>query len=1593
MAAVGMLLHSLPVSAATFSVTSNLDDGPGTLRQAIQSANTTAGTNTIEITATGVITLASALPPVQNAVTITGPGANLLTISRSSAPGTPDFRIFEFNAAVAFLSGVTISNGAADQGAGIWNKGQLTMSNCVIAGNVGRGNGRGAGVKNSGQLLVVGSVVTGNAGPANGFTGGGIDTGEGQLTVIDSTVSGNQAKSAGGGIYVGNGASLVATTPGVTLLRSTISGNTAGTDGGGINISPAAGFSVSITNCTVSGNAAQRDGGGFFFANGLTYVTCSTIANNSAVRRAGGLFSDSSASVMIRNCLIALNANTERPDVSVGSPRSLTTLGHNLIGQENSAAQLVDGVNGDIVGNPGAPVDPLIGPLQANLGPTFTHALLPGSRAIDAGDNTNTPPTDQQGRIRIDNAIIDIGAVESDVRIRPTLTCPANIIVSNTPGQCSAPVSFSATATGIPTPVVTVSIPSGSTFPVGTTVVTVTATNLAGTTNCSFTVTVVDAEAPTIGCPASLIVSENSVGVGYATVNYALPTVADNCGTNLLITGTPPPGSAFPIGTNTVRCSVRDAAGNSNSCTFTIEVRAYTTATVPANRTVCPGASVTFTTTPGGTGPFSFAWSKGGVPLPGETSPTLNLANVSTADAATYCVAVSGAVNSVTNCAVLTVLANVGFAAAPTFKAPPRTTASICALAIGTGPFTYQWSRAGVPIAGATNDCVMLPNVSLDDEGDYCVVVNGFCSTASICRTFAIQRDGVPPSIASASILCASNSAGLTRVVVAFSEDLVAAPPLNLANYSIAGLNITRVSATSNANTYLLETDAPFRCGFTYGLHVSSIQDISGEILTSAVTNLSTDSLPCCNNSYVLTLPAGTSLVANQLDRGYNTLTDVLPAVPEGSIVRVLKSGVTRTNAITEAGYPFDPAFDSFTFSGGVWSGNPVLSPGSGFFIYVPTPTNIVIRGAKAVVTLPLPFPNSLELVSRQAPVDGGFEDLFGRPPVEGIAVFTHVPPNNPTPVQPPNFERHLFRNGTWEGGAPFAGVGQAWFVQAIEPVVITTNPANHFGVTFGSSITFSVSATGSPELRYQWRHNGLNLLGETNSTLAITNVQLIDGGSYSVMVWNFFNTVESSAANLSLLVFDLPGMPLTNNYADRVVLTAASGLGNSSNVGANKEPGEPNHAGKVGGKSMWIDWQAPDTGIVVFATTGSSFDTLLAAYTNGTSGLVEVTSDEDSGGFLTSRIIFRAVAGQTYSIAVDGFGGEEGVIVLGWSLETTADKLALLLEPPQSVVAAVGDTVILTALASGQDLSYQWLFNGAAISGPERQSPDTKYRLRIKTARPEDAGLYVVRVYEGTRYIESQPISLQFNMEGLNKTVRHVLSRDKLLDVLTLPPPALAAEVLAAEEPGSATAAAAAAGAAVSVQRSYTGTQIFNTAGAVKQPGEPNHCGIPGGASQWYLYEPPDDGIAFINTDGSTFDTVLAVYTGPGDSFSTLVPVACDNNSGSNGLTSKVSFPAKFGTVYYVVVDGVNAATGIVMLNYTLLKPITLTNLTLTASGDFRVEAAVTPEVPFTIQRTTNMVSWNPILTNLSTNGVFQFIDTGVRGASKASYRLFQKP
>jgi len=127
---------------------------------------------------------------------------------------------------------------------------------------------------------------------------------------------------------------------------------------------------------------------------------------------------------------------------------------------------------------------------------------------------------------------------------------------------------------------------------------------------------------------------------------------------------------------------------------------------------------------------------------------------------------------------------------------------------------------------------------------------------------------------------------------------------------------------------------------------------------------------------------------------------------------------------------------------------------------------------------------------------------------------------------------------------------------------------------------------------------------------------------------------------------------PANDSFANAIPLTGSSVLTNGSNVGATKEPGEPNHAGDAGGRSIWWSWASPFTGSVILRTAGSSFDTLLAVYTGQTiSALTLIAANDqdqtDPLGGDTSRVKFNATVGTLYFIAVDGYSAASGQIIL----------------------------------------------------------------------------------------------------------------------------------------------------------------------------------------------------------------------------------------------------------------------------------------------------------------------------------------------------------
>jgi subtilisin family serine protease len=127
----------------------------------------------------------------------------------------------------------------------------------------------------------------------------------------------------------------------------------------------------------------------------------------------------------------------------------------------------------------------------------------------------------------------------------------------------------------------------------------------------------------------------------------------------------------------------------------------------------------------------------------------------------------------------------------------------------------------------------------------------------------------------------------------------------------------------------------------------------------------------------------------------------------------------------------------------------------------------------------------------------------------------------------------------------------------------------------------------------------------------------------------------------------------INDQLADAVALNGGSGTSYGNNTGTSLESGEAAKAGNAGGRSVWWSWQAPTSGLVSWDTEGSTFDTLLAAYTGSSiPSLVSVAENDDDNGSSTSKITFNATAGTSYAIAVDGKNTASGTITINWEYQ-----------------------------------------------------------------------------------------------------------------------------------------------------------------------------------------------------------------------------------------------------------------------------------------------------------------------------------------------------
>ncbi len=506
----------------------------------------------------------------------------------------------------------------------------------------------------------------------------------------------------------------------------------------------------------------------------------------------------------------------------------------------------------------------------------------------------------------------------------------------------------------------------------------------------------------------------------------------------------------------------------------------------------------------------------------------------------------------------------------------------------------------------------------------------------------------------------------------------------------------------------------------------------------------------------------------------------------------------------------------------------------------------------------------------------------------------------------------------------------------------ITDQPAAIGGpIPLGQKVSLKVGALGHGPLAYQWRWNGVVMPGETASTLDLGPLTAQQGGYYEAAVSDGTGVVFSRP---TVIQPDVPVLPFSDGFSKAASggaeITGLSGVGRGNNLEATAETGEPSHGLLPPNASVWLSWRPDVTGVATISTLGSDFDTLLAVYlqppfgAKGFPGLVRIAANDEAVGFThASELQFNVIPGSTYVIAVDGKAsrnrGGRGQLMLSWKTELTGLRLPSSTQSNPLIAVRKDDPVTMetqVSLPDGATAEIRWfrlLPDGSRFSGLVGS------RLELKAITEAAVGRYyaeaTVTYPDGTQRV--------IRVGLWDVQMRRGKNEDD--DILAWDTFSLSRE----NAPTANVANRAPRIARSGLTRGTSGTQIFSSVGTTREDGEPAACGVVGSATSWYALLAEADGLITVDTAGSDFDTVLAVYTDTGEGpglFDGLRPVICNDNASAADLTSSVQFCGQAGTVYFVQVAG---AVGTVHLNFTMSNDASTCEL---ASAECQLGAAL---------------------------------------------------
>jgi len=609
----------------------------------------------------------------------------------------------------------------------------------------------------------------------------------------------------------------------------------------------------------------------------------------------------------------------------------------------------------------------------------------------------------------------------------------------------------------------------------------------------------------------------------------------------------------------------------------------------PTALSVSVGASAAFAPTVTSTGAATYQWFKDGSAIAGATTTTYTLASTTAASAGNYSLVATNWLGSTTSTvAALTVISPVSITTQPTAQTViVGNTATFSVVATGSAPLTYQWSKDGVAISGATAATYSIAATTAANAGSYSVIVtNSVGSVTSAPATLTVNPAGVAPSITTQPIsqsvtagksvtlsvvaagtspltyqwrkdgaaITGATSASLTFSSAAASDtgsySVVIANSLGSINSDVAVLTVnTPPTITVQPSSQTVVAGAPIRLSvsaigtspLTYQWYqtysMGSIRGIerfgTRSVGTSANLEIAASSSDNAGPYYVVVSTTGASVTSNTVTVTVNTP----PTISSQPISTLTYSGTTSSLTVSASGTsPLNYQWfkDGAAISGAVSSSyaltGSTLNKAGSYSVVVTNVAGSVTSNTSTVVTPPL-----ITTQPTSSSVTAGASATFSVV-ANGTAPLTYQWSKNGTAIPGATAATYAITStsssdaGTYRVvvtnslGTANSSAVTLTVTPAPSAPTITTQPTGQ-SVIASFNASFSVSASGTAPLTYVWRKDGNTVVGSNSPTLALNNTTSASAGNYTVTITNAVGSITSAAATL---VVDAPATTFT---------------------------------------------------------------------------------------------------------------------------------------------------------------------------------------------------------------------------------------------------------------------------------------------------------------------------------------------------------------------------------------------------------------------------------------------------------------------------------